>query len=135
VNKTEPHVLGVDEAEEAAYKKSLTTNVTEQATYLLETIGPRITAAALNLKDARPLRQWMTGDSGPKTAAVAERLRITFRIVYAVAGVYSGSTAAAFLRSANPQLDDHSPLMLLRDGPPEQVEREVLAATRAFLEG
>jgi hypothetical protein len=131
----EPGSLSATEAEEAAYKASLHTSVTEQASFLLTTIGPRVTAASLGLADARPLKLWVTGDAGPKSAVVAERLRVVFRIVYAIAAMYTGNTAATFLRSANPQLDDQSPLMLLREQPVEAVEAQLLGATRALLEG
>jgi hypothetical protein len=127
--------LPVDEAEEAAYKASLTADLTEQTIFLLDHIGPRITAAALGLKDARPLKAWKTGDTGPKSAAVAERLRILFRMAYAIVGVYGVRTASAFLRSANPQLDNESPVVLLRVDDPAQVEAKLLWAMRAFLEG
>ena len=87
------------------------------------------------LADARPLKLWLTGEVGPKSAVVAERLRVVFRVVYSIAGMYSGATAATFLRSANPQLDDQSPLMLLREKPIEEVEAQIISATRALLEG
>ena len=127
--------LPADEAEEAAYKASLHADVTEQTEFLLSHVGSRLTAAALGLKDARPLRSWLTGESGPKSAAVAERLRILFRVAYAITGVYGGRTASAFIRSANPQLDNESPLVLLRADDPASVEGKLLSATRAFVEG
>jgi hypothetical protein len=56
-------------------------------------------------------------------------------MTYALASVYGPSAAALFLRSANPQLDDESPLMVLRESDPDVVQGRLLAATRAFLEG
>jgi hypothetical protein len=59
-----------------------------------------------------------------------------FRIVHAIVGVYGqASVAAGFLRSANPQLDDEAPLIVLADGDPIEVQKPLLAALRAFLEG
>jgi hypothetical protein len=56
--------------------------------------------------------------------------------VYAITLVYGrASVATSFLRSANPQLDDEAPLVLLASEPVDQVQRRLLAATRAFLEG
>jgi hypothetical protein len=56
--------------------------------------------------------------------------------VYAITLVYGrASVAAAFLRSANPQLDDEAPLVLLANEPVDTVQRPLVAATRAFLEG
>lgn len=124
------------QAEEDAFKSSLRTSVQEQTNFLLEHVGPRVTAAALGLADARPLNAWRTGDvGGPKSASVVERLRILYRIVHAIESVYGAATASAFLRSSNPQLDDSSPILLLRNGQPDEVEPPLLAATRAFLEG
>lgn len=43
--------------------------------------------------------------------------------------------ASAFLRSANPQLDDQAPLVVLADGDPAEAGPRVVAAARALLEG
>ena len=67
--------------------------------------------------------------------SVAGRLAILYRLTRVVADVYSPAVATAFLRSSNPQLDDNSPLMILRQGDPDDVQKALLAATRAFLEG
>jgi len=55
-------------------------------------------------------------------------------VVRALGSVYSVAVAARFLRSANPQLGDEAPLLVLaraEDGP---AIGPVLAAARAFLE-
>jgi hypothetical protein len=125
----------VDDAWEAAYKESLTLHAWEQASYLLETIGGRFTTAALGLQDARTVRRWCDEQLGPREHDVSGRLAILYRLVRAISDVYSPSVATAFLRSANPQLDDTAPLMLLREGDPDDVQRPLLAAARALLEG
>lgn len=120
--------------EEAAFKASLTTEAPEQTAFVLDTVGARVAAAALGLTDARPLYRWRKG-SFPKEQAVADRLRILYRIVHEIHHAYGSRVVSAFLRSANPQLGDRSPLVVLADGQPGAVEAELLAATRAFLEG
>ena len=125
----------VDDAWEAAYKDSLVVPAWEQAAYLLDTIGPRFTTAAVGLQDARTVRRWREEEMAPREHDVAGRLAILYRLTRAVAAVYSPAVATAFLRSSNPQLDDNSPLMILRQGEPDDVQRALLAATRAFLEG
>jgi hypothetical protein len=62
-------------------------------------------------------------------------MSILYRITRSIADVYTPAVAMAFLRSANPQLDDTSPPALLRDGDSELVQKPLLATTRAFLEG
>lgn len=120
--------------EEAAFKASLTTDAPEQTAFLLRAVGARVTSAALGLTDARPLYRWRDGGL-PKEHVVADRLRILFRIAHEVHQAYGPRVLSAFLRSANPQLGDRSPLVVLADGNPDEVEAELLAATRAFLEG
>ena len=62
-------------------------------------------------------------------------LTVLFRVAYAVCLLYGAATAALFLRSANPQLDDQAPLVLLRQSDVEVVQERLAAATRSFLEG
>jgi hypothetical protein len=131
------HTLHVDIGEvwEKAYKQALTTGPGEQAEYLLKTVGPRVAAASLGLADARQVKAWAREGTAPREHAVAGRLSLLYRITYAIAQAEGGNVAALFLRSSNPQLDDEVPLMLLREGDPEEVQGRLLAATRAFLEG
>lgn len=125
----------VDDAWEAAYKDSLVLPAWEKAAYLLDSIGARFTTAAVGLQDARTVRRWRDEQTEPREHDVAARLAILYRITRSIADVYTPAVAAAFLRSANPQLDDTSPLMLLRDSDPDRVQKPLLATARAFLEG
>lgn len=128
--------LAASDAWELAYKESVTAQPWEQVGFLLEHLGPRFTAAALGVSDARTLRRWRDEQLTPRDHDEQARLALLFRIVHAVVGVYGqASVAASFLRSANPQLDDEAPLVMLADGDPLEVQKPVLAALRAFLEG
>lgn len=127
--------LPAHEAQERSYKESIVTTVAEQTEFLLASIGARITAAAIGLADARPLKAWAHGEASPKESAVEDRLRILFRVTYAISAVYGAATAAAFLRSSSPGLADEAPLVMLRERSPGEVEGPLLATARAFLEG
>lgn len=120
---------------EDAHKDSVTQPVAAKASYLLETIGPRIAAAAVGLADARQLKLWATKELEPREHDVAVRLDTLYWVVRAIVGCYSAGVAARFLRSSNPQLDDEAPLVILADGEPRQVEARLVGAARAFLEG
>lgn len=121
-----------DEAHKAAVRESAQV----KAAILLETVGPRITAAALGLADARQVKRWAADATvEPREHAVGLRLDALFWIVRAVTTVYAPAVAARFLRSANPQLHDEAPLVALRNADDEPAVNRVLAATRAFLEG
>ena len=104
------------------------------AGYLLDRIGPRDTAVGLGLSDARQIKAWRDKHASPRESAVADRLTLLAQIVRAIEIAYSAETAAAFLRSANPDLDDQPPLLVLADGDPLGVGRPLLRAVRSFLE-
>ena len=130
------HHLTADDSWEQAYQASSKLPLWEQAGRLLQVIGPRFTAAGVGVRDARTVRRWRDEGVDPRDYAEQQRLRLLFRIVEAISGVYGrGSAAAGFLRSANPQLDDQAPIVLLGTGDPDKIQQELLAATRAFLEG
>lgn len=126
--------MSPSEADQAAFVASLQTNVPEKVDFLLNAVGPRYTAAAIGLNDARPLRRWSEG-SNIKETAVKERLALLFRLVYAITALYDQDTAGLFLHSAHPKLGDQAPLMVLRNGEAQDVQPELLAAARALLYG
>lgn len=121
---------------EEAHKATVKEPAQLKAAFLLKTVGPRITAAALGLADARQLKRWAADETAePREHSVGLRLDALFWIVRAIVPVYSPAVAARFLRSANPQLHDEAPLVVLRAAEDEEAVNRVLVATRAFLEG
>lgn len=129
-------LVPVEEAWERAYKDAATMPAWQQAAWLLDSIGPRFTAAGAGVRDARTVRRWRDERLEPRDHEEQARLQLLFRIAYAITLVYGRtSVATSFLRSANPQLDDEAPLVLLVSQPVPEVQRRLLAATRAFLEG
>lgn len=135
MSTAEPTAFDPTAIEERAFKASLTAEPQEMSSFLLDTIGARITAAAIGLSDARPLYQWRAGETTPRAHDTDQRLRVLFRIVHEIAEAYTGRVAASFLRGSNPQLDDEAPLVLLAEGALDKVVPRVIAAARAFLEG
>jgi hypothetical protein len=125
----------VADAWEAAYKESVVTPAWEQARHLLGSVGVRYVTAAVGLKDARTVRNWIEKQAEPREHDVVSRLAVLFRVVRAIESIYSPTVAAAFLRSSNPQLDDEAPLVVLATRPVDEAEQAMLAAARAFLEG
>lgn len=129
-------LVPAEEAWERAYKEAAINPAWQQVEWLLEAIGPRFTAAGVGVRDARTIRRWRDERIEPRDHEERARLQLLFRISYAITLAYGrGSVATSFLRSANPQLDDEAPLVLLAQHPADAVQRPLLAATRAFLEG
>lgn len=125
-----------DDAWVRAHKETVNTPPYEQAAWLLDVIGPRYTAAGVGVADARTVRRWRDERTGPRDHQEIERLGLLFQITQAIHLAYgSPDVAAAFLRSANPQLDDESPLVVLAQSKVEVAQPRLLAATKAFLDG
>jgi hypothetical protein len=122
------------QVEQDAYAVAMKMAPSDIATYLISTIGQRRAAAAVGLKDARPLKSWAEGGA-VKEEAMARRLRVLFRITYAIERAYSAATAAAFLESTSPYLSDRSPLAVLATEGVSEAETAVVMAARALLEG
>jgi hypothetical protein len=117
------------EAEERAYKEAAMMDVPQLAGWLLETLGQKITAVGVGLRDARPVREWRNG--GRIKEDNEERLRLLYRVARTITLLYDPQTARAFLRSASPYLNDNGPVLAIA----ALDERAVLEALRAFLEG
>lgn len=126
--------VDVTEIEREAYKRSLD-EPRDLAAFLLDAVGQRRVAAALGLKDARPLKTWASGAAQVKEAAVETRLRALYRAVWMISQAYAPSTAAAWLESTSPYLQDRSPLLLLAASSDEAGTAGFLSAARALLEG
>ncbi len=116
-------------AEHRAYKESTALSVPQIAGYLLETLGQKVTALGVGLRDARPVRAWQEGREIREENEV--RLRLLYRVAKTVASIYDEETARAFLRSSSPYLGDEAPVFAIAAGD----EKSALEALRAFLEG
>jgi len=128
---TGPHGRVVDVLQNA-HKQSIRVPPHEQATFVQETLGSRLAAAALGLKDTRTLSSWARG--GPIRSTDGEhRLQVLFRVVTALTDAFSPAVAAAFLRGSNPVLGDRSPMIVLADGSPAVAEPQLLSAVEAML--
>jgi len=117
------------EAENRAYKESAQLPVSKIAGYVLDVVGQRISAVAVGLSDARPIRLWQEGKEIRDEND--GRLRLLYRVAKTVASIYDESTARAFLRASSPYLSDSSPAQAIA----ANRDVEVLEALRSFLEG
>ena len=97
-------------------------------------LGPRLCAYLGSVKETRAVHQWADGSRKP-SADVERRLRTALQAAAPIAAADSAAIAQAWFQGLNPQLDDRSPLRLLREGDLDEVGPEVIGAARAFLAG
>ena len=97
-------------------------------------LGPKLCAYLGSVKETRAVQQWADGSRKP-SADVQRRLRTALQAAAPIAAADSAAIAQAWFQGLNPQLDDRSPLRLLREGDLDEVGPEVIGAARAFLAG
>src|SRR6266702_7186831 len=68
------HMIGPGACWDRAYEEALTTPAWHQAGWLLDTIGPRFTAAGVGVTDARTVRRWR--DDHTESRDHSERARL-----------------------------------------------------------
>lgn len=125
-------VEAATEVLERAHKRSVTAPSAERAAYVRDVLGSRLAAAALGLKDTRTLSNWASGGL-IRGLDSDHRLQVLFRVVTAVAELFTPAVAAAFMRGSNPVLDGKSPLVVLANEPPATAERKLVAAAESLL--
>ena len=123
------HMADTKRAEASAYTESVRLDVPKIAGYVLDSVGQKIAAVAVGLRDARPIRAWQ--DGGDIREDNEARLRLLYRVTRTIATIYDDSTARAFLRSSSPYLDDVAPVLAIA----ADREADVLEALRTFLDG
>lgn len=95
-------------------------------------LGARLVAYLASVRETRAVNQWSEG-SRETDAETVRRLRDAFVIAKMLAQSDPPSVVQAWFQGLNPLLDDRSPARLLREGDPDDVGPQVLAAARAFL--
>lgn len=94
-------------------------------------LGPTLVAALANVRDRKLPTKWAAADGPTPRPGSDARLRLAHRAWALISSSESTSVARAWFIGANPRLNEHSPVMRLREGD----LAGVMAAAVAFFEG
>lgn len=97
-------------------------------------LGARLVAYIGGVNETRAVHQWADAERQPGQGT-QRRLRLALQIASMIVEVDENATAQAWFQGLNPQLDDHSPARLLREGDLDEVGPAVAAAARTFVAG
>jgi hypothetical protein len=114
---------------EQVHRLAISQDVATLAQSLQETLGQRLVAYAVGIRDPKAIGKYARGRA-PRADTEA-RLRDLFQVTRLLLGRESAATARAWMIGANPQLEDQAPIELLHNrqlGP-------VLRAAEAFVRG
>ncbi|WP_104134547.1 MULTISPECIES: hypothetical protein [unclassified Cryobacterium] len=114
-----------------AYEEAVRSTLPELVVKLRDILGVRLVAYIGNVKSTRPVTDWASGVRGPG-ATDADRLRLAFQIALLLRERNEAVTVQSWFKGMNPTLNDVSPARMLREGAPDEVGQEVMAAAKAF---
>ena len=102
-------------------------DLSEPVAYLCRLFGQVLTAAIAGVEDARLVEAWSHG-APVEPPDSRRRLRAAFRVAKLLDASLSDQSIQAWFMGMNPDLDDRSPVEVLRDDP-----ERVLQAAEDFL--
>jgi hypothetical protein len=97
-------------------------------------LGKKLTAYIGGVKDTRVVERWINAGVEPYRDA-AQRIRLAYQIAKTLHDHDSDRVVQAWFTGLNPELQDRTPIRLLREENLEKVGPELLNAMRAYLAG
>jgi hypothetical protein len=111
----------------AAHSRVTRQGIAATAAALQELFGQRLVAVIAGVKDAKTVGRWARGEDVPRAPAAAT-LQNALHVVELLRSQEDDETIRSWFRGRNPDLDDGSPALLIRDQ-----SQGVIEAARAFL--
>ena len=124
--------LGADP--NGANRRAVQASFSEIVAELAEILGKKLTAYIGGVKDTRVIERWMQGGVEPYRDA-DQRVRLAYQIAKTLSEHDSPRVVQAWFTGLNPEMQDRTPIRLLREEDVEKVGPELLNAMRAFLAG
>ena len=118
----------------AAHRRSIQAPFAEIVAELVEILGKKLTAYVGGVKDTRVVERWTQGRVDPYRDA-DQRIRLAYQIAKTLSEHESARVVQAWFTGLNPELQDRTPIRLLKEEDVEKVGPELLNAMRAFLAG
>ncbi|MBK5219202.1 MAG: XRE family transcriptional regulator [Thermoleophilia bacterium] len=117
-------------ASREAHRQTTETSIEQITIFLEEVLGRKLVAALAGVADPKAVGRWAAGERAPRAAA-EERLRVAYQVFRLLLAEESKHTIRAWFIGLNPQLNDESPVMVIRAGR----FQEVMVAAKAYVSG
>jgi hypothetical protein len=95
--------------------------------------GPNV-AVIGGVTKTSALAEWIRGDREPKSQDREMRLRLALQLAVTIKARHGDKTVRAWFLGANHRLGDEMPIALVARAPLAEVQRDLLAAARAFVD-
>jgi hypothetical protein len=117
-------------ASREAHRQTTETSIEQITAFLEEVLGRKLVAALAGVADPKAVGRWAAGERSPRATA-EERLRVAYQVFRLLLTEESKHTIRAWFIGLNPQLNDESPIMVIRAGR----FQEVMVAAKAYVSG
>jgi len=117
-------------ASREAHRQTTETSIEQITAFLEEVLGRKLVATLAGVADPKAVGRWAAGERSPRSAA-EERLRVAYQVFRLLLTEESKHTIRAWFIGLNPQLNDESPIMVIRAGR----FQEVMVAAKAYVSG
>jgi hypothetical protein len=126
----EPKVSGEQHFLSAAdaHTQAMSLPISDIVRLLLEFLDATTVAVIAGVQETRAVNSWLTGREPQRP----QTLRFALQLAAMIAGAKDREFCKAWFHGSNPHLDDQVPMIMLRDKPLAEIQRELLGAARIF---
>lgn len=114
-----------------AYRESVELPLPELVERLRDLVGVKLVAYVANVKNTRPVGEWVSGQRSPGREDEA-RLRLAFQAVRLMSDRYRPGTIQSWLMGGNPALDHEAPARFIRDQKAVDAAKDVMTAANSL---
>jgi hypothetical protein len=111
-----------------AHAQAMSLPIAEIVRHLLELLDATTLAVIGGVAETRAVHSWL-GEREPQRPQV---LRFALQLATMIANAADAEFCKAWFHGSNPHLNDRVPMIMLRDQPLAEIQRDLLGAARIF---
>lgn len=111
-----------------AHQQAMSLPISDVVRLLLRVLDPTTVAVIAGVQETRAVNSWLTGREPQRP----QTLRFALQLAAMIANFRDAEFCKAWFHGSNPHLDDRVPMIMLRDLPLGDIQRDLLAAARLF---
>jgi hypothetical protein len=113
---------------EDAHTQAMSLPISDVVRMLLQVLDATTVAVIAGVAETRAVHSWLNGREPQRP----QTLRFALQLATMIANVRDAEFCKAWFHGSNPRLDDQVPMIMLRDQPLADIQRDLLAAARLF---
>jgi hypothetical protein len=111
-----------------AHAQAMSLPISDVVRMLLQVLDATTVAVIAGVQETRAVHSWLSGREPQRP----QTLRFALQLATMIANVRDAEFCKAWFHGSNPHLDDQVPMIMLRDRPLADIQRDLLGAARVF---